>query len=214
MCYHIALSVEPRQLARRYGRNADSIRGFRPTNHVSAFSHAHYPVVMADECIELFRWGLIPFWTKDRDAAQAIRTRTLNARAETIFEKPSFRDAIRKRRCLIPVTGFYDWRHEEQKKIPFFITVNQCPVFSLAGIYDCWHDTETHEMIRTFSIVTTEANNMMRYIHNTNYRMPVILHPEDEERWLAPDSSISEIARLLRSFPEKEMESRIVERVY
>ena len=162
MCYHTALIVPPRQLSLRFGKEFDRIERFRPTYHVSAFAHEEYPVVTADPEIQLYRWGLIPFWTDTVEDALAIRNRTANARAETIFTKPSFREPIRKRRCLVPASGFFDWRHERYGKVPYFITVRDTPILAFAGIYDFWHNRELDEWIGTYSIVTTQANEMMR----------------------------------------------------
>lgn len=123
MCYHTALIVQPRQLALRFGREYDRITEFRPIYHASAFAHEEYPVITADPQIELFRWGLIPFWTKSLTDALAIRNRTPNARSETVLTKSAFRESVRKRRCLVPASGFFDWQHEGKQKIPYYITV-------------------------------------------------------------------------------------------
>lgn len=207
MCYHTALIVPPQQLALRFGREFDRIERFRPRYHVSAFTHEEYPIITADPEIQLFRWGLIPFWTDSLEDAVTIRNRTANARAETIFTKPSFREPIRRRRCLVPASGFFDWRHERQGKVPYYITVPDNPVLAFAGIYDRWHNRECDEWVCTYSIITTQANPLMRYIHNTNFRMPVILHPQDEQRWLDPDLTQEQIADLLRPFPSEQMAS-------
>lgn len=210
MCYHTALIVPPQQLALRFGREWDRIEDFRPSYHVSAFSHAEYPIVTADRQIQLLRWGLIPFWTDTIEDALAIRNRTANARAETIFTKPSFREPVRRRRCLVPASGFFDWRHERTGKVPYYISVPDAPILAFAGIYDFWHNMELDEWVGTYSIITTQANEMMRYIHNTNFRMPVILHPQDEQRWLDPDLREKEITGLLRPFPSEEMTSAAI----
>lgn len=210
MCYHTALIAQPRQLALRFGKEFDRIEDFRPTYHASAFAHAEYPIITPDPQIQFYRWGLIPFWTDSIEDAIAIRNRTANARAETIFKKPSFRDPIRKKRCLVPASGFFDWRHDRNRKIPYFITVKDAPIIAFAGIFDRWHNKELDEYVETYSIITTEANDMMRYIHNTNYRMPVILHPEDEKRWLDPTLSDEQISELLKPYPSQEMTSKTI----
>lgn len=205
MCYHTSLIAQPRQLALRFDREFDRIKDFRAIYHASLFSHAEYPIITADREIQLFRWGLIPFWTDTIEDAVAIRNRTGNARAETIFTKPSFREPIRKRRCLVPASGFFDWRHERSRKVPYYITVEGEEIFALAGIYDCWHNRELGEYVGTYSIITTAANELMRYIHNTNFRMPVILRREDEERWLDPDLDEPQIKEFLRPYAADEM---------
>ena len=139
-----------------------------------------------------------------------VRNQTVNARAETIFENASFRVPIRQRRCLVPVSGFYGWRHEQHRKIPLYVTLKERPLFSLAGIYDRWYCRATAAWTTTFSIITTEANPLMRYVNNANGRMPVILRPDDESRWLTPVLSDAQIAALLKPYPEQELHSEPV----
>lgn len=210
MCYHTALTATPSELAARFGRRADRIVGFRPAYHVSAFRHEEYPVVTSDAELALLRWGLIPFWTDSVADAAAIRNRTANARAETLFRKPAFREAARRRRCLVPVSGFFDWRLEGSRKIPYYITMPREPVFALAGIYEWWNSRELGETVGTYAVVTTEANELMRYIHNRVFRMPAVLARGDEERWLAPDLSEAEALELLRPLPDGLLEGRPV----
>lgn len=143
------------------------------------------PVIHADDDgkprLEMMKWGLIPFWAKD----PKIGYRLINARDDTIFDKPMWRNVIRKKRCLIPADGFYEWRKpksSKEHKTPFFIHPKQVDLFSFAGVWETWKDAEDHE-IRTYSIITTEPNKEMSKIHN---RMPVILHKEDESSWLEP----------------------------
>lgn len=211
MCYHYSLAATPEELAARYRRRNAEIDNYRKTYHISAFTHAECPVVTSDPEIQMFRWGLIPFWTKDVEEALTIRNRTINARSESVFLKPAFREAVRRKRCLVPATGFFDWRHEGKKKIPYFISLKEGHIFSFAGICDSWHNPLTDEQLHTFSILTTDANPMMRYIHNTNFRMPVILHPEEESLWLDPLSDESTLMKLFISYDEKEMSAHPVQ---
>lgn len=211
MCYFTALIVPPRQLALRFGREWDRIRTFRPVCRVSAFSHAEYPVVTADPEIGYFCWGLIPFWTDTLHDALALRNRTANARAESIFRKPSFREPIRKRRCLVPVSGFFEWQDADGRKTPYYITAPGESVLSLAGIYDRWYNRELDEWVETYAVITTEANPLLRRIHNARPRMPAILRREEEPLWLDPTLEEEEIAALLRPFAG-ELEGRPVGR--
>lgn len=148
--------------------------------------------------LEKYRWGLIPFWAKDA----AIGNRMINARAETLAEKPAFRSAFRKRRCLIPADAFYEWFRPSQgkRKIPYRIFLRNQQVFSIAGIWESWKDAEARE-IRSFSIITTEPNQMMKEIHN---RMPVIIPKNAEETWLYSDTK-TELLSLLKPYPSDEM---------
>ena len=124
--------------------------------------------------LETVKWGLVPFWTNNPE----IGSRLINARAETISIKPSFKAAFRYRRCLIPANGFYEWRKEDKQ--PFYIQLTDRELFSFAGIWEEWHYAD-NTPLRTCSIVTTEANEAMQPIHE---RMPVILSCRDEEKWL------------------------------
>lgn len=211
MCFHTALTAKPQQLAERFDRRADLIRDFHPAYHISAFSHAEYPIVTADKQLQYYRWGLIPFWTHDLEEALFFRNRTVNARAETVFSRPSYRKPIRQHRCLVPASGFFDWRHEGERKIPYYITLKNEPLFAFAGIYDVWHNEQTNEEVGTYSILTVRANRMMSYIHNTNCRMPVILCREAEQLWLDPDLPEKEIAGLMRAYPSRSMEGRLID---
>lgn len=161
-----------RSLPGHFGRKADLIRNLRPPLRACAFSHLPYPVLIGDEQIRYSRWGLIPYWLRRPEDVVTVRNQTVNARAETIFENASFRVPIRQRRCLVPVSGFYGWRHEQHRKIPLYVTLKERPLFSLAGIYDRWYCRATAAWTTTFSIITTEANPLMRYVNNANGRMP------------------------------------------
>lgn len=162
-------------------------------HHVSGFSFPKIAVYANDNPYfpSIQHWGLIPFWAKDEKTAQSIKMKTLNARAETLFEKPSFRNAIKNKRCLIFVDGFYEHHHFKGKTYPFFIQSVENNPLCLAGIWDEWVNTESGEIYRGFSIVTTKANELMRKIHNNpklpEARMPLQLNMEDEEKWLADD---------------------------
>ena len=125
-----------------------------------------------------FRWGLIPFWAKDR----AFGSRTINARAETVADKPSFRAAFRKRRCLVVADGFYEWRKDNGTKTPVFISLKSRQPFGFAGLHEQWTSPEG-ESVRSCTIITTGPNDLVRPIHN---RMPVILPVDKIATWLDP----------------------------
>ncbi len=156
------------------------------------------PVITADGHMQRFRWGLVPFWAKEI----SIGNKMINARAETLMEKPSFRTAFTKRRCIIPVSGFYEWKAAEKGKRPFFIHPKDEPLFAMAGLWDEWNDPETKTAIRSFSIITTEPNALMKDIHN---RMPAILRPEDQELWLSSSADPEELLHALRPYPAGKM---------
>lgn len=210
------MSKKAKELAARYGRNlsiveiAEKILKEQEQYRVNAFSFPYCPVITSDPEIQSYRWGLIPFWAKDEKQADEIKRMTLNARADTIFQKPSFREPIRSKRCIVPSTGYFEWRHEGYKKIPYYIYVKDETIFSMAGIYDTWLDKTTGEVVDTFSIITTDTNPLTDYIHNTKHRMPAILSQENEERWLDPSLDKSDIEKLLLSFPVDRMDAYVI----
>jgi putative SOS response-associated peptidase YedK len=162
-----------------------------PRYNVAPSQAAH--VVAAPEGrprLELMRWGLIPGWAKDA----SIAFKTINARAETLSEKPAFRDAFARRRCLVAADGFYEWKKEGKAKRPMRIALREDGLFAMAGLWDSWIDQAGKEL-RSFTIVTVPANAALEGLHD---RMPAILRPEDEAAWLEPHASPEALARALR----------------
>ncbi|MGI8858469.1 MAG: SOS response-associated peptidase [Thermomicrobiales bacterium] len=156
--------------------------------------------------IEMMRWGLIPSWAKDA----SIGSKMINARAETVAEKPAFRRSLRSRRCLVPATGFYEWKRDGESKTPHFIHLPDEPLFAFAGLYDVWHDPDGRA-VKSYTVLTTQPNELMAEIHN---RMPVILRREDEEEWLDPNNTEPEhLLPLLRPYPAEEMAAYPVSRM-
>ena len=156
-----------------------------------------------DDELAQFHWGLIPFWAKD----PSIGNRMINARAETVAEKPSFRAAYRKRRSLILANGFYEWKKSGNEKTPWFITTADGSPFAFAGLWEDWLDKKTGESIQSTTIVTTAANDFISPLHN---RMPVILEPQTAERWLGGDNELlaeyaesAGLCPLLKAWPVK-----------
>jgi putative SOS response-associated peptidase YedK len=208
MCVFISITPTGTEIESKYNKifvpNEKDL--FSKVWFTSAFTNPKLPIVAQEkpDFIQCFEWGLIPFWVKDEKAAKEIRKNTVNARAESIFEKPSFRSSIREKRCLVIADGFFEWREYSGKKYPYYIRLKSHEIFSMAGIYDYWRDK------RTFSIITTEANPLMSKIHNVKKRMPVILKKKDEEIWLDNSLSIDKIKEMMASFDEKEMEAYTV----
>ncbi len=151
-----------------------------------------------------FYWGLIPHWANDGSMASKM----INARAETVFEKPAFREAISRRRCLIPSDGFYEWRQENGKKQAFRIGMKGGALFAIAGLFERWQATQDSrnwskdETVETVTIITIQANDKLRPIH---HRMPVIVPPEAYQRWLDPKSNRSEVRHALSTFRSENM---------
>ncbi|MCW5751296.1 MAG: SOS response-associated peptidase [Alphaproteobacteria bacterium] len=152
------------------------------------------PVVRESEDgrhLALLRWGLVPFWAKDA----GIGARLINARAETLSEKPAFRDAFRKRRCILPADGFYEWQAAEGGKRPHLIRRRDGRPLAFAGLWESWRGGGGAEPLETFTIVTTDANETLRPIHE---RMPAILEEADFSLWLAATSDAARLRALLR----------------
>ena len=146
----------------------------------------------------MLRWGLVPSWAKD----PSIGNRMINARAETVAEKPSFRAAYSRRRCIVLTDGFFEWRREGDAKTPYFISLASGDPFALGGLWESWHDTESGDAIQSTALITTEANDYMRPLH---HRMPMILEADAANDWLGGDKNMLETAAAnsppLRAWP-------------
>jgi putative SOS response-associated peptidase YedK len=157
-------------------------------------------VLQADHVLSLMRWGLVPSWAKD----PSIGTKMINARAEGIAEKPSFKRPLRFQRCILPASGFFEWQGAPGTKTKYRIARKDGELFGFAGLYDTW-TSPAGERLSTCTIITTTPNRVLAPIHN---RMPVILMPEDEEEWLNPDlSEPEELARMLTPYPDELLEA-------
>jgi putative SOS response-associated peptidase YedK len=151
----------------------------------------------------MFRWGLVPFWAKD----PAIGNRMINARAETVAEKPSFRAAYRHRRCLVLADGFYEWKKEGAGKVPYFISLANGEPFAFAGLWETWQSKDTEEIIQSTTLITSAANEFISTVH---HRMPVILQPDTADRWLAGDDDLlSDVAGNSPNFQAWPVDKRV-----
>jgi putative SOS response-associated peptidase YedK len=207
------MSKKAQEVANRF--NAQVEIDFDPVFHGVGFTYPEWPVITEDkpDTIQLYRWGLVPPWAKDIETAKKIRAQTLNAKSETVFEKPAYKFSIRKKRCMVVSTGFYEWQDCNKKKYPYFIRLKSTEIFSLAGIYNDWLDKATGEIMRTYSIITTQANPMMARIHNLKERMPVILLPERERDWLNPDLTDEQIKSFFSAIDERLMQAHTISRL-
>jgi putative SOS response-associated peptidase YedK len=146
----------------------------------------------------LLRWGLIPHWAKD----PGVGAKMINARAETVATNPAFRSAFRRRRCLVPATGFYEWQRQERRKQPVYIRMHDEQPFAFAGLWEHWEGPEGTP-IESCTLLTTEPNDLVRPVHD---RMPVILDPKDYELWLDPDvQDPARLQPLLRPYASEQM---------
>ena len=155
----------------------------RPNFNMAPTQNSPVVVVRHGEpAVDRFRWGLIPFWAKSVTAA--AKYSLINARGEEITEKRSYAIAFKRRRCVVPLSGFYEWKREGKTKRPFAIQLRDHPIMSVAGVWERWQPGDDTEPVHSFSIVTTRANTFMADIHD---RMPVILDGLDVEHWLDPE---------------------------
>lgn len=204
----------------RYGRRADKqrIAEWMQAHDTNVFDDSYFspsynvaptdmqPVVRLDREtgeheLTVMRWGLVPFWSKDAKVGFS----TINAKAETITTSPAFREAMKSRRCLVPADWFYEWQKIDAKtKQPYAIALQNGDPFAFAGLWDRWKDKTTGEAMVTYTIITTDPNELMEPLHN---RMPVILRPQDYQRWLKPGEPTHPPVDLLRPYDAVEMKA-------
>lgn len=166
---------------------------------VSGFVHPKLPVFKSDS-VDISEWGLIPSFAANEEKAEELANMTLNARSDTIHQKPSFRDSIINKRCVLPLDGFYEWQHNGKLKQPYYIYPADETVFYLGCIYNTWLNRQTGELRDTFSIITTDANPLMTTIHNSKKRMPLILPKNCIEEWTDPTADMEVINQLMKPY--------------
>ena len=204
----------------RYGRRADKqrIAEWFQTHNTDVFNEAYFapsynvapqslqPIVRLDSEtsereLTVMRWGLVPFWSKDGKAGYS----TINARAETITTSATYREAFKRRRCLVPADLFYEWmKLDAETKQPYAIALKNGLLFAFAGLWETWKDKVTGKTLETYTIITTDPNELMVPLHN---RMPVIVNRIDYDRWLAPAEPSHLPVDLLRPYPAEEMKA-------
>lgn len=184
MCFFSRLTLSVSELKSRFGAEPDPEDNFEPVEEYNGFTFPKTPVIANDKpgLIQLFNWGLMPSWAKD----ETFRKNTLNARFETLGEKPSFKPYMQNR-CLVLANGFYEWQWLDpkgRKKQKYLITLENNDAFAFAGIWSKWANRDTGEILNTYSIITLPATGLMAEIHNSKLRMPFILKTENERKWL------------------------------
>jgi putative SOS response-associated peptidase YedK len=188
MCGRYSLGVSPARIAEVFELSDEP--EFQPRYNIAPTQDA--PVILAvpeGRGLELRRWGLVPFWAKD----PKIGSRMINARAESVEEKPAFRNAFRRQRCLVPADGFYEWKPVGLRKQPFHVRRSDAWPFGMAGLFDVWNAGQPDE-IASFTILTTDANALLRPIHE---RMPLILDGRSWKAWLDPATPVARLHELL-----------------
>ncbi len=235
MCYDIRfLTKKKLQYARRFAASDEDIRELEeqlqklgertgPFYHISGFAHPDVPVITNENRrqIRLYNWGLIPRWVKDVKHAVELSNKTLNARGEEMFEKPSYRSAARHRRCLVLVDGFFEHHWKNNKAYPYHITLKNDEPMALGGLWETWEDNQSGLIRQTFTIVTTRANALMSHIHNkprgsAGPRMPLIIPKGLEDEWLRTFEDQIDLERLkemVAPYDENELVAHTVARL-
>jgi putative SOS response-associated peptidase YedK len=191
MCYFASVNASKQKIAKRY--NAKIVgedESFVEKPIVSAFDFEKLPIITgAEKTLQFLNWGLIPQWLSGKDAEiEKSLTFGLNARAETIFEKPFFKEAINRNTAIFPCTGFFEWEHKTNGiKQPWFIKSTEDEIFSIAAIFEQF--TYKNRLRQGFSLITVEANNKMAKVHNTKKRMPLVIPKGKESKWLSANST-------------------------
>ncbi len=199
MCGRFALKAPPRTIQQHFGLpetvDLSPRYNIAPSQDVAVIRHLSG---RGYRQLDMLRWGLIPGWAKD----MKISYRMINARAETLAQKPAFRTAFKKRRCIIAADGFYEWLHSGKTKQPFFVHMKNSAVFGFAGLWESWNSPEG-SIVESCTVITTSANDLVRKIHD---RMPVILHSARYEAWLQDSTKVETLQQLLMPYPAAEME--------
>ena len=226
MCYDIKASLEAQLAKAQREQDYQAVEEIMeklipltdlPIHHASGFSHPELLIYTnrSPDFPEVATWGLVPHWVQDGQQQNKIWNSTLNARGETIFEKPAFRTAAQSNRCIVYVDGFYEHHHFKGKTYPFFIHRKDKMPIALAGLWSEW-ENDDGGTLKTFTIVTTKGNSLLAKIHNNpklkEARMPLILPIELEDKWLSPGSQ-NTTEKLIQSYPDSELEAYTVRRL-
>jgi len=212
MCFTIEIHLTRKAIEDRFRVDTSALYDFDFNYFYRAFSNPFIPVIAQEDSskVQLMQWGLIPAWSRDREEAERIRKGTYNARSETLHEKPSFKEALSRGRCLIIAGGFFEWQLVDQVKIPWYISLKNGDPFVFAGLCDSWRDSLSGEISRTCSIITTQANPLMEKIHNTRKRMPVILNKDLEKDWISGEPSLLKRNLMLTAHDESDLKAHTV----
>jgi putative SOS response-associated peptidase YedK len=195
MCFYMGQKEPPIKVEKRFNAKVDQPDNFLQANSINGFEFSKVPVILntTPEIITTnHHWGLVPSWSKDID----FRKNTLNARIETLKEKPSFKN-VTANRCLVIASSFFEWHWNDEKgksKDKYEIFSAEDELFAMAGVYDTWQNPQNGTIYHSFAIVTTAANKQMEYIHNHKKRMPVMLKKDDEAAWLDATNSFQDFA--------------------
>jgi putative SOS response-associated peptidase YedK len=231
MCYDIKASYEAQLSRAKRKGDLNAIEEIEeklipftdlPLHHASGFSHPELLIYTnrSPDFPEVATWGLVPYWVKTEEQLKKTWNNTLNARGETIFDLPSFKQSAKHHRCIIYLDGFYEHHHYNGKTYPFYIQSIDNNPLAFAGLYSAWTNPETGGIFKTFSIVTTKGNSLMAKIHNNpklkGARMPLILTDVEEDIWLNPkqETKVTEsIKKLIKAYPEDQLKAHTVNKL-
>lgn len=195
MCYYTQQNALKNEVKKRFNAEIDNEDSYLITDFINGFTHPNLPIILNSKPNIIttdYSWGLVPSWAKDIE----IRKKTLNARIETINKKPSYKN-ITQNRCLIIATAFYEWHWNDKtgkSKSKYQINSQEDEIFTFAGLYTNWTNPQTGLHLNSFTMLTTEVNELMGYVHNHKKRMPVVLNRADETAWLDASNNISDFA--------------------
>lgn len=200
MCGRYSLTADKKTVAKTFGVDESKLKGYASRFNIAPSQIVPVIVQMQEREFDLFRWGLIPSWARD----PSVGNRMINARSETLQEKPSFRSSFKHQRCLVLADGFYEWKAEAARKVPYYIRLKSGLPFAFAGLWSEW-EGPGRTKIRSCTIITGEPNDVLAPIHN---RMPVILAHATFDLWLdSAQKNPAELAPLFRPYPSGEMEA-------
>ena len=208
MCYSNSSTSKNIDLAKKYKKEIPFQFPDTPLFYASAFSFPEWRIITQKPEIEIMNWGLVPNWFKGENFSE-IAAKTPNARIETIDTTPSFKGLIHQQRCIIPSTGYFEWQHKGKDKLPFFVFPKSQELFSMAGIYSEWIEPVTLKKMKTFSIITCEANPFLAEIHNSKKRMPFLLDEASIESWISEKAIDLQNINLL---PENEIDAHLIDK--
>lgn len=201
MCGRSSLTVIEKELEKRFNSTfySEDLERYNPLpNYNVAPTHMHPVITNLDQDhLQFYRWGLIPFWAKD----EKVGYKMINARKETLLEKTTFKNAVNKKRCIVPLDGFYEWKKTATGKQPYRIVTTNTEVFCVAGLWERW-SPKAGEDIFSFTIITQAPNDLMAEIHN---RMPAILSPDQERDWLDMSIPAADAIEMLAPYPDELM---------
>lgn len=216
MCFKAAKDADLNKInkdfAVKVNKKIRGVENFKAAYVLSAFSNDYLPVFRQPDLLEFFSWGFIQPTAQDNRESAEIKYNTANAKCETIFEKPLYRDAILEKRCIITIDGFFEWRHVSGKTYPHYIYNRSGQTLLAGGIWNEWVNPQTGEIKETVSMITTAANPLMETIHNRKKRMPLILDDFTAQEWLNTDLRENQLMEIMRPYPEEKMSYHTVGR--